>query len=242
MKLQRFLLDRLGPLSYLAIAVSACGPNLGPTLRTVVPTGMATADSGQVAGWVAATQPAGNRSQRFKWAFRHPDENVGGGGSARIAPPDSLRLDMAGPLGAKRTAGMVIGDREQWVTREEVLEKIIPSYPLLWAMLGVARQPDGGTTLRAATVGDSLTAWEYAGATDTVEYVRTTGAAPRLTALVRGADGLVGRVETLLGPDGTPLSSRLYLPDGPSRLDITFTETSTPATFKPEIWVRPAER
>lgn len=242
MKPQRFLLDRLPLVTYLAVAAAGCGPNLGPTLQTVVPVNIAPADSAQVAQWVAATEPASNRSHRFKWVFRHPDENVGGGGSARIAPPDSLRLDMAGPLGARRTSGMVIGDDEQWVTREEVLDKIIPSYPLLWAMLGVARRPPAVATVRAVQQGDSLAAWEYAAGADTVEYVRVGGKAPALKALVRQDGRIVGRVETLFGTDGVPVSSRLYLPDGPSRLDITFTENSTPATFKPEIWVRPEQR
>lgn len=238
MKRQRFLLDRLQLAAYLALAVSACGPNLGPTLSTVVPVDMAPADASRVEGWVAATEPTTNRAQRFKWVMRQPDENVGGSGSARIAPPDSLRLDMAGPLGAKRTAGMVIGDEEQWVSREDVLDKIIPSYPLLWAMLGVARRPPAGALLRAAERGDSLS-WEYAAAADTVEYVRVTGPAPSLTALVRQEGRIIGRVETMLGANGLPVASRLFLPNGPSRLDITFTEVSTPATFKPDIWAPP---
>ena len=102
------------------------------------------------------------------------------------------------------------------------------------------------TRLRAAAMltGSAtvdLTAWQYAMGADTVEYVRNTGATPGLTALVRQAGQVVGRVETVFRPDGTLVSSRLYLPQGPSRLELTFTENTTPATFKPDIWTQPQQ-
>lgn len=241
MKSQRFPLDRLRLLAYLGLVAAGCGPNYGPTLRTVVPPGLASVGPDSVQAWIAQTAPTSHRSHRFKWSFKSPDEGIGGGGSARIAPPDSLRLDMAGPLGAKRTSGMVLGDTAIWVSREDVLEKIIPSYPLLWAMLGVARPPVADAALTGA-MGIETKAWSYTGGADTVEYVRTEGKSPGFKALVRHEGRVVGRVETKFGPDGSPVSSRLYLPEGPSRLDLTFSENTTPATFKPEIWTKPEQR
>jgi hypothetical protein len=237
-KLQRFPLDRPVRLAYVAVMAAGCAPNYGPTLRSVVPAGLAPVERDSVLAWVGRTEPTLHQGHRFKWSFKHPDEGVGGGGNARIAPPDSLRLDMAGPLGAKRTAAMVLGDTALWVSREDVIEKIIPSYPLLWAMLGVARRPPDDAVLTGGVTGDT-TAWQYATSADTVEYVRTTGATPGLKALVRQDGRVIGRVETDFGPDGALRSSRLYLPDGPSRLELTFTENTTPASFKPEIWNRP---
>lgn len=238
MKLQRFPLDRPAGLAYLLLMAAGCAPSYGPTLRTVVPAGLAPVERDSVLAWVGRTGPTSHRGHRFKWSFKSPDEGVGGGGNARIAPPDSLRLDMAGPLGAKRTSAMVLGDTALWVSREDVIEKIIPSYPLLWAMLGVARRPAEDATLTGGVAGD-VTAWQYATSVDTVEYVRTTGATPGLKALVRQEGRVIGRVETVFGPDGALVSSRLYLPEGPSRLELTFTENTTPASFKPEIWNRP---
>jgi len=239
-KLQRFPLDRLRGLAYLAVAVAGCAPSYGPTLHTVMPAGLAPVGPDSVQAWIARTAPSSNRSHRFKWSLKSPDEGVGGGGSARIAPPDSLRLDMAGPLGAKRTSGMVLGDTALWVSRKDVIEKIIPSYPLLWAMLGVARAPREGAEV-AGGMGLDTQAWSYVTGADTIEYVRTEGKSPGLKALVRQEGRVVGRVETMFGPDGSLLSSKLYLPDGPSRLDLTFTENTTPATFKPDIWTQPQQ-
>ena len=45
--------------------------------------------------------------------------------------------------------------------------------------------------------------------------------------------------ETLFAPDGAPASSRLLVPGTPARLDITFTESTRPATLKPDIWTPP---
>ena len=238
MKLQRFPLDRLLRLAYLAGIAAGCAPSYGPTLRTVVPAGLPPVERDSVLAWVGRTTPTSYRGHPFKWAFKSPDEGVGGKGNARIAPPDSLRLDMAGPLGSKRTAGMVLGDSAVWVTRQDVLDKIIPSYPLLWAMLGVARRPPPDALIRGGVAGD-LTAWEYAVGADTIEYVHTAGKSPTLQALVRQEGRVVGRVETHFGLDGSLVSSRLYLPEGPSRLELTFTGDTTPASFKPEIWNQP---
>ena len=54
---------------------------------------------------------------------------------------DSLRFDFAGPLGAGRGAAFVVGDSLQWVQGEEGLQKLVPSYPLLWAIMGLPRLP-----------------------------------------------------------------------------------------------------
>jgi hypothetical protein len=225
-------------VAYLVGIAAGCAPSYGPTLRTVVPSGLPTVERDSVLAWVGRTTPTSYRGHPFKWAFKSPDEGVGGKGNARIAPPDSLRLDMAGPLGSKRTAGMVLGDSAVWVTRQDVLDKIIPSYPLLWAMLGVARQPSAEAVLSGGVAGEG-TAWEYAAGADTIEYVHTAGKAPMLQALVRQAGRVVGRVETHFDLDGRLVSSRLYLPEGPSRLELTFTGDTTPARFKPEIWIQP---
>ena len=243
MKSQRFPLDRLALLVYLGGTVAGCAPSFGPTLQTVLPAGLAPVGQDSVLAWVGHTAPTSNQAHRFKWSFKSPDEGVGGGGNARIAAPDSLRLDMAGPLGAKRTSAMVLGDTALWVSRKDVIEKIIPSYPLLWALLGVARAPDDGAEVTGGMSADAQ-AWSYASGADTVEYVRSTGAGtgPGLMALVRQGGQVVGRVETTYGPDGSLLSSRLYLPNGPSLLELTFTENTTPASFKPEIWTKPEQR
>jgi hypothetical protein len=104
----------------------------------------------------------------------------------------------------------------------------------MWAMFGVARMPIEGVKLRGLS-RDSIIAWQYAGATDTVEYARTAGDPGRFVAVVRQAGKLVGRAETTLQPDGIPIKARLTVPSAPAKLDLTFLST-TRATFAPDIW------
>ena len=54
--------------------------------------------------------------------------------------------------------------------------------------------------------------------------------------LGRRAGELLGRAETTLGSDGTPLKARLTVPSGPARLDLTFLSTARDS-FAPEIWL-----
>jgi hypothetical protein len=150
-------------------------------------------------------------------------------------PPDSLRFDVAGPFGSGAASAVVVGDRAVWTEPPDAIARLVPDYPLMWAMFGVARMPPEGVELRGLSK-DSITAWQYAGATDTVQYARTAGDPIRFVAVVRQAGKLIGRAETTLHPDGVPLKSRLTVPSAPARLDLTFLST-TRATFAPDIWL-----
>ena len=200
----------------------------------VVPLDATPVDRQQVATWVSATVPQEKRLHRFKWLFQDERSSAGGRGSARIAPPDSLRFDVAGPFGSGAASAAVIGDRPLWAEPPDAVAKLVPNYPLLWAMFGVARLPGESDSLSGIVRGD-ITAWRYAGAADTVSYVRTAGKTGKLVAEVRHAGELVGRAETTLDGNGAPLASRLVVPSVPAKLALTFLSTSR-AEFAPDIW------
>ena len=88
---QRFLVDRGVRVAYLALSLAACKSAPG----VVVPSGATPVSREQVAQWVGATVPREHRLHRFKWLFRDERSSAGGRGSARVAPPDSLRFDDA---------------------------------------------------------------------------------------------------------------------------------------------------
>jgi len=230
------LLERAGARSYLALiaAVLACHPALGP----LAPEGLEPASQEQVSQWVRATAPTDPWLLRFKWLFRDERSSAGGRGSARIAPPDSLRFDVSGPFGSNATAAAVTGDSALWTEPEDAIKKLVPNYPLMWALLGVARPPEAGAELEALA-RDGMHAWRYVQDGDTVEYVRTQNSPARLRAEVRRAGKIVGRVETELGADGFPRTARLTVPSVPARLDLTFTSTTRSAPFAASIWAPP---
>jgi hypothetical protein len=225
---------RMLPLLVLAFAACRTAPG------AVVPEPAGPATREQVIQWVQPTIPTAPRLIRFKWLFRDDNSSAGGRGSARIAPPDSLRFDVSGPFGSNPSAAAVVGDSALWVQPEDAIEKLVPSYPLMWALLGVARMPAEGAALRGLTEGDRV-AWEYAMGSDTIAYARIAGADQRFLAEVREAGKLIGRVETTFGPDGDPKAARLIVPSAPARLDITFLSTARADSFGAGVW-RPGAR
>jgi hypothetical protein len=228
---QCFGLDRPVLLAYLGLLGVGCRSAPG----AVLPAAAEPVSEGQVAEWVASTVPSDPQLHRFKWLFKDERASAGGRGSARIAPPDSLRFDVAGPFGSGAASAVVVGDRALWTEPPDAIAKMVPNYPLMWAMFGVARLPHEGAKLRGLTKG-ATTAWQYAGSSDTVEYARTAGNPVRFVAVVRQNGELVGRAETELDPDGTPLKSRLTVPSAPAQLDLTFLST-TRTSFAPDIWL-----
>jgi hypothetical protein len=231
----RLLHFRLTAVAGLVL-VAGCHSAPGPLL----PVAAAPVSHEQVATWVKATVPADSRLLRFKWLFRDERSSAGGRGSARIAPPDSLRFDIAGPFGSNPAAAAVVGDSAIWVRPEDVIKKLVPNYPLMWALLGVARFPDSGAVLRGLSEGNT-SMWQYAQGSDTVEYVRSSGTPGKLIAEVRQGGKVVGRAETQLAPDGSPASARLTVPSVPARLDLTFLSSARSARFAPDIW-QPAQQ
>lgn len=228
---QCFGLDRPVLLAYLGLVGTACRGVPGP----VLPAAALPVSREQVAQWVGSTVPTESRLHRFKWLFVDDRASAGGQGSVRIVPPDSLRFDAAGPFGSGAGSAVVIGERAEWTEPADALTKLVPNYPLMWAMFGVARMPAAGVELRGYSE-DSVTIWQYAGPTDTVQYARTAGDPGRFYAEVRHAGELIGRTETTLDPDGSPIKARLTVPSAPAKLDLTFLST-TRATFAPEIWL-----
>jgi hypothetical protein len=222
--------DRPILLAYLGLVGAGCKSAPGP----LVPVTAEPVTREQVAEWVASTIPPEPRLHRFKWLFQDERASAGGRGSARIAPPDSLRFDVAGPFGSGAATAVVVGDQPLWMEPPDAVAKLVPNFPLMWAMFGIARMPPDGAALRGLSNG-SVTAWQYASASDTVEYVRTAGNPGSFVAQVRQAGELIGRAETTLGPDGIPLKSRLTVPSAPAQLDLTFSST-TKASFAPDIW------
>lgn len=217
-------------MAYLALTLAACHSAPG----ALVPAAAVPVSRQQVSEWVAATVPPDHRLARFKWLFQDERSSAGGRGSARIAPPDSLRFDVAGPFGSGAASAAVIGSVPLWAEPPDAVQKLVPNYPLMWAMFGVARLPEPGDSLRGVTDGRVI-AWQYAGATDTVSYVRAGGKSGKFTAEVRHAGKVVGRAETTLDGNGMPVKARLVVPSVPAKLDLTFLSTAR-ATFAPDIW------
>lgn len=90
------------------------------------------------------TLPAGRRQVTFQWELRDGDISARGDGVARIASPDSVRLDFFLGGGFGSGVAIMIGDSLQ-VPGPDFARKLVPPRPLLWASLGrfdVPAEPD----------------------------------------------------------------------------------------------------
>jgi hypothetical protein len=99
--------------------------------------------------------PAGYRRQVFRWEYRDALFTARGDGVARVAPPDSVRLDFFADGGMGGGFAIIIGD-SLFVPGGSDAKRYLPPVPMLWAALGklIVAAPDttthmDGDTLRA---------------------------------------------------------------------------------------------
>ncbi|MEP6730391.1 MAG: hypothetical protein ABJE10_07125 [bacterium] len=90
------------------------------------------------------TLPDGRRKIVFQWELRDGDISARGDGVARIASPDSVRLDFFLGGGMGGGVAVLIGD-SLVVPGPDFARKLVPPRALLWASLGrfdVPAEPD----------------------------------------------------------------------------------------------------
>jgi hypothetical protein len=129
-------------LAALALTVAGCAPRLRPLAGAPVPVRLPVAEL-----------PQGHRRVVFTWEMRDPEFHVRGEGVARLASPDSARLDffVGGGLGGGRA--VLIGQTVR-TPGGDLARRLIPPAPLLWAALGRLAVPAARDT--AVRVDDGV--------------------------------------------------------------------------------------
>lgn len=168
--------------------------------------------------------PPLHRTIIFRWSYADPDLRASGDGAARIAPPDSVRLDLflAGGMGGARA--LLIGD-ELRAPGGALVRNVLPPPPLLWASLGRLRVPPASDTV-ASLSADTLTV--------------DIGRNPRWRSTFIGEElrGLMlidgGRQQQWVGRD--PLTVRYQHAAARRTLQLTIVSVDTVAAFDEAIW------
>lgn len=126
------------------VAASACAPapRVGPL--TGVPVARAIPDT---------RLPPGYRRIIFGWEYKERVFSARGEGVARLAPPDSVRIDLFLENGNSGGYVILIGDSLRALAQDEA-RRSMPPEPLLWATLGVVRVTGADTVVRQD--GDTL--------------------------------------------------------------------------------------
>jgi hypothetical protein len=198
----------------LAATLSCAGaPRAGPL--TGVPVAASIPDT---------RLPRGHRSLFFGWEYKERVFSAKGEGVARLASPDSARIDLFLENGNSAGFVILIGDSLVAVAQDD-LRKSFPPRPLLWAALGVVRvtAPDtvarqDGDTLRVEIGRDPT--WRMAYGT------RVLARMERITE---------GRIEEMVERrDSTRVVYRQ--PAAGRSLVLTIRRVTTEAGFDAAIW------
>jgi hypothetical protein len=170
--------------------------------------------------------PAGRRKVVFRWELRDGEMLSRGDGVARIASPDSVRLDFFLGGGFGGGAAILIGDSLQVPGGPDAVRKMIPPRALLWAAFGRLDLPaERDTVVRVD--GETLRADIGA----PVQW-RVTFRGDTLTRLER-VDG--GRIQEWVQHES---GGRVqYRNEGSRRtLSLDIQRTDAVPAFDPSIW------
>lgn len=247
-------LDRLWGGSYIGACILLAGGACGGSLPPLVPAGIAPADRDSALAFAAGTTPGRSVALTFKWKYRDERQSGGGRGMARLAAPDSLRVDWRAVLGLASGATVLIGDSVAWVDPPPKGGDSVPDEPhgvaVAWAALGVVRPPasnaqvltlpPGGGAGKSADPG--VIVWRFVSGPDTIDYRVTRGPPRILEAEWRrgGKDGKgekpLVRIRTELDEHARPTSARIDSPRQSARFEFTVVAVDTTPVFPAPIW------
>jgi hypothetical protein len=174
--------------------------------------------------------PPGARLTVFDWRLEDPDFVARGEGAARVAPPDSARLDffLAGGLG-RGAAVLIDSELRLPSAAEDLARRLIPPPPLLWGALGRLAVPAFADTV-ARVDGDTLRADIGKPVAWRVTFIRDT------LRRVERVDG--GRViEWVERYAGSPVRYRHEVRR--RRLELSISRTDEVDGFDAGIWILP---
>ncbi|MGZ8493132.1 MAG: hypothetical protein ACXWZS_13120 [Gemmatirosa sp.] len=199
------------------LAAAACAPRArplvgAPVARIALP---------------STALPVGPQRVVFRWRYEEAEGFAARGeGVARLVAPDSGRLDFFVDGGFGGGYAVLIGDRLT-APGGEMVRRVVPPAPLMWATLGrLALPPAADTTVRAS--GDTLRADVGRDPTWRVTFI-----GPRLTRLER-IDG--GRIMEWVQRDSSAVR---YRHEGERRgLSLDVQRTETVDAFPASIWPR----
>jgi len=191
------------------------------------------ASSEELAEAERRTAPSAREIVRFSWRSDDGTLQLSGQGAARLAPPDSVRVDMSAALGLGRAALILTGD-EARAQPPALVDRLLPERFAIWALLGYMRAPAGHTAVERLDEADR-TVWRVTDARGRVtlfevrsgmlagasreEQGRTTS----VLRLTRDSDGRLSRAQL------TEYSRSLRL-----EVEVTSREASGP--FAADVW------
>jgi hypothetical protein len=120
--------------TFAFLLAAACGPKVGPLAGTIAPARLPRTEL-----------PPVKQRIRFTWNYSDLDLRGRGDGVARVAPPDSVRLDLF-LAGGNSGGRAVLIDDELRAPGGAMVRSFLPPPPMLWAALGRLHLPPAADT------------------------------------------------------------------------------------------------
>jgi hypothetical protein len=206
--------NRIVLLAGLLITATGCAPRARPLAGTPTPDRVLP---------VIELAP-GHKRVVFRWDYEENSLLVRGEGAARIAAPDSARVDLFLSSGVQVGRAVLIGDRFTSTNQSQV-ERVLPPPPMMWAAFGrlaVPALPDTVITTEGDIVRADIgrpAAW------------RVTLRGAKLMQLARLSGGRI--VETVTRDEAGRL---LYEVPGRRKLWLGITRDEEVPAFDASIW------
>lgn len=223
----------LAVVAWVAVLAGCRAPALPPAPADV---GFAAVGAEVFAAAAARTLPAGSELVAISWRFRDPSSEVSGRGAVRVSPPDSLRIDVRGPLGFGRGTLVLAGD-SAWADPAGLVAQVLPRRYVVWAMLGVVQAPDSATGYQRAGDGARtlLRVTEADGVTTTFELRGDT-----LAGAVRvRADRIIERLTLVRNGMGSLVHADAEDLERNAHLEFDIQSRSPSGAFPAEVWRHP---
>jgi hypothetical protein len=200
-------------LLLVIVTSAACAPRLKPLSGALAPVRFPS----------NALQP-GHHTVVFNWELDDSELDARGTGAARVAAPDSARLDFFVSGGLGSGAALLIGD-SLTAPGGDMVRRLVPPAPLIWATLGrlaLPALPDtevrvDGSVLRA-DIGRPV-AWRITFRGDTLSRVERVNNGRIVEWLERSASG-----------------ARYFHTTARRSLRIEITHVNESAPFDASIW------
>lgn len=222
--------------SYLAVSLAVMAAACSRPPAPLAPSGGYAPLTAEAFRAVAAhTLPVAGQLIQFRWRYQDGNRDVRGRGAVRLAPPDSLRLDVGVPVVGRAT--LVLAGDSAWAQPEQTVEEVPRSRAVLWAIFGIIRRPDSGTRIEVGDAPDR-------------RLFRLTAPDGLVTVLECRGDTLLGAAELR----GDRTVSRLVLTrdaagalsgavatdiEHQARFTVGVDHRETIGAFPSEIWRRP---
>jgi hypothetical protein len=202
-----------------AWCVCACAPRLRPLTGAPAPARLPSAEL-----------PRAQHLIVFRWELADTDLSSRGEGAARLASPDSARLDFFLSGGLASGAAVLIADELRLPSRgDDLARRLVPPPPLLWGALGrlaIPALPDTVARVDADTLRADIgspAAWRLTYVRDTLRRVERVDNGRVVEWVERFADGHV----------------RYRHQTSRRQLDLFVTRSTEASAFDPSIWVFP---